>query len=92
MFDKIKQLYELKKQADVLKKELESEVLDIESGDYKVRINGNQKIISLEVPADFDTKKLQEVLNKAIQEAQKAAAKRMQGSLGLGNLQEFLKG
>ena len=92
MFDKIKQLYELKKQADVLKKELESEVLDIESGDYKVRINGNQKIISLEVPADFDTKKLQEVLNKAIQEAQKASSKRMKGSLGLGNLQEFLKG
>lgn len=92
MFDKIKQLYELKKQADTLKKELESEVLDVESGDYKVRINANQKIISLEIPADLDNKKLQDVLNKAIEEAQKVAAKKMQGSLGLSGLQDLFKG
>ena len=45
MFDKLKEMYELKRKADQIKKEMESEVFDVESGDIKVRINGVQKIL-----------------------------------------------
>ncbi|HEX7455849.1 MAG TPA: YbaB/EbfC family nucleoid-associated protein [Candidatus Nanoarchaeia archaeon] len=92
MFDKIKQMYELKRKADQLKKELESEVIDVESGEAKIRINGAQKIIKLEYPADINPEKLKDAINKAMDEAQKVAAKRMQGMMGgLGGLQDLLK-
>ena len=92
MFDKLKQMYELKKQADAMKKELEAEVLEIEHGDVKVRVNGTQKILNLDYPADSDPSKVKDAINKAMDEAQKVAAKKMQGSLGLSGLQDLLKG
>ncbi|MEX0616955.1 MAG: YbaB/EbfC family nucleoid-associated protein [Candidatus Woykebacteria bacterium] len=93
MFDKLKQMYDLKKQADVMKKELEAEVLEVEHGDVKVKLNGAQKILKLEYPADIDPDKLKDAINKAMDEAQKVAAKKMQGMMGgLGGLQDLLKG
>ena len=93
MFDKIKQMYELKRKADQLKKELESDVIDVEAGEVKVRINAAQKILKLDYPADIDPDKLKDAVNKALDEAQKVAAKRMQGMMGgLGGLQDLLKG
>jgi len=92
MFDKLKQMYELKKQADAMKKELEAEVLEIEHGDVKVRVNGTQKILNLDYPADSDPSKVKDAINKAMDEAQKVAAKKMQGSMGLEGLQDLLKG
>ena len=92
MFDKLKQMYELKKQADAMKKELEAEVLEIEHGDVKVRVNGTQKILNLDYPEDSDPSKVKDAINKAMDEAQKVAAKKMQGSLGLSGLQDLLKG
>ena len=92
MFDKLKQMYELKKQADAMKKELEAEVLEIEHGDVKVKVNGAQKILNLEFPQDSDPSKVKDAINKAMDEAQKVAAKKMQGSLGLSGLQDLLKG
>ena len=92
MFDKLKQMYELKKQADAMKKELEAEVLEIEHGDVKVKVNGAQKILNLDYPADSDPSKVKDAINKAMDEAQKVAAKKMQGSMGLEGLQDLLKG
>lgn len=92
MLDKLKQMYELKRKADQLKKELEAEVLDVEAGEAKIRINGAQKIIKLEYPADINPDKLKDAINKAMDEAQKVAAKRMQGMMGgMGGLQDMLK-
>lgn len=93
MFDKVKQLYELKKQADQLKKELEKEIIEVENSGYKVKINANVKILEIETPSEIDNSKLRDVLNKAIEEVQKEAAKKMQGMMGgLGGLQDLLKG
>jgi DNA-binding protein YbaB len=92
MFDKLKQMYELKRKADALKKELEAEVIDVEAGEAKIRINGAQKIIKLEYPADISPDKLKDAINKAMDESQKVAAKRMQGMMGgMGGLQDMLK-
>lgn len=93
MFDKLKQMYELKRKADALKHELEAEVIDVESGEVKVRINAAQKILKLDYPADINPDKLKDAVNKSLDEAQKLAAKRMQGMMGgLGGLQDMLKG
>lgn len=92
MFDKLKQMYELKKQADAMKKELESEVIEVEHGNAKVKVNGAQKILRLEYPEDIDPEKLKDAINKALEESQKVAAKKMQGSMGLSGLQDLLKG
>ena len=92
MFDKLKQMYDLKRKADALKKELELEVIDVETGGVRVRINAAQKIQRLEYQADVSPDKLKEAINKALDEAQKVAAKQMQGMMGgLGGLQDLLK-
>jgi len=93
MFDKLKEMYELKRKADQLKKEMEAEVFDVESGDIKVRINGVQKILKLEYPDGTDPDRVKEVINKAFEQSQKEMAKKMQGMMGgLGGLQDLLKG
>ena len=93
MFDKLKEMYELKRKADQLKKEMEAEVFDVESGDVRVRINGVQKILKLEYPEGTDSDKIKEVINKAFEQSQKEMAKKMQGMMGgLGGLSDLLKG
>ena len=93
MFDKLKEMYELKRKADQLKKEMEAEVFDVESGDVIVRINGVQKILKLEYPDGTDPDRVKEVINKAFEQSQKEMAKKMQGMMGgLGGLSDLLKG
>ena len=92
MFDKMKQLYELKKQADKMKKELEAEIIEVQHGDVKVKVNAAQKILNLDFPSDTAPDKLRDAVNKANEEAQKIAAKKMQGMMGgMGGLSDLLK-
>ena len=93
MLDRLKQLYELKKQADQMKRELEDEVLEVEHGDVVVKLNAAQKILNLTYPDGTSADKIKDAVNKAMDEAQKIAAKKMQGMMGgLGGLQDLLKG
>ena len=93
MFDKLKQMYDLKRKADAVKKELESEIIDVEVGGVKVRINGAQKIQKIEYSDSVDPNKLKDAINKALDESQKVAAKRMQGMMGgMSGLQDILRG
>ena len=93
MFDKLKQMYELKRKADQVKKELEAEVIEVEMGGIKIRVNGAQKVQKIELPSDIDPNKLKDAINKAMDEAQKVAAKKMQGMMGgMEGLQDLLKG
>ncbi|OGY25271.1 MAG: hypothetical protein A2Z11_02795 [Candidatus Woykebacteria bacterium RBG_16_43_9] len=86
-------MYDLKRKADAVKKELESEIIDVEVGGVKVRINGAQKIQKIEYSDSVDPNKLKDAINKALDESQKVAAKRMQGMMGgLSGLQDLLKG
>lgn len=93
MFDKLKQMYELKRKADQVKKELEAEVIEVETGGVKIRVNGAQKVQKIELPEDINPDKLKDAINKAMDEAQKVAAKKMQGMMGgMEGLQDLLKG
>ncbi len=92
MFDKLKQMYELKKQADQMKKQLEAEVIEVDHGGVKVKVNGAQKILRLDYPSDIDPDRLKDAINKAMDEAQKVAAKKMQGMMGISGMSDLLKG
>lgn len=93
MFDQVKELYQLKKQADEMKKVLEKEVIEVESGDMKVIITADQKIRSIKLGASVDENSLKEIINKALEESQKVAAKKMQDMMGgVGGIANMLKG
>ena len=82
MFDKAKQLYDLKKQADQLKRELEKEVIEVERNKVKVVISADMKVHSMEYPEGTSNEDLVKVINEAIDEIQKIAAKKMQSQMG----------
>lgn len=86
MFDKMKQLMEMKKQADRLKKELDAISIDVqEVPGIKIVITGSQEFRSIEVDEALLTpekkKKLEadilRSLNAAVKKVQQAAAQKM---------------
>lgn len=92
MFDKLKKMYDLKKQADALKKELQSEIVEVEAGDIKIKVSADQRIQDISLGENVDPKALKDVINKALEESQKIAAEKMKGMMGgLGNLSDLLK-
>ncbi len=93
MFSKLKQIKELRDQAKRLQDELGQETVN---GDWHHKINmvmdGNQKIVSIDIEPellDNDKKEelekgLKECFNETVKKAQMAAARRMQGMGGMG--------
>ena len=90
MFDKMKQLMEMKKQADEIKRELDA--CQIESNDVrgiKIKINGSQNIQSIEIDenllkAENKTRfeaDLARSFNAAIKKSQTVVAQKMKHML-----------
>lgn len=86
MFDKMKQLMEMKKQADRIKKELDAESVETQDvRGIKVVINGSQKFQSIEIDESFLNapgkarleKDLLQSMNAAIKASQNIAARKM---------------
>ena len=90
MFDKMKQLMDMKKQADRLKKELDAVTLDItEVMGIKIAITGAQEIRSIEIDEMFlspaNKKRLESdlmrSLNAATKKVQQVAAQKMMAAM-----------
>jgi len=84
MFDKFKQIGELKKMRDEamrIQKELAAEKVEINEGNIKIIIAGDQKIQELEINGESQNR-LIEVLNKAIKRSQEIAARKVQQMSG----------
>ncbi len=84
MFDKFKQMAELKKMRDEalkIQRELAAEKIELEENGIKVVVSGDQKIQSLEVQGEAQNN-LIEVLNKALKRSQEVAAKKVQQMSG----------
>jgi DNA-binding protein YbaB len=84
MFDKVRQLGELKKmrdQAMQIQKDLDTEVLEVEKHGVIVRISLAQKVRSI-ATNDKSDDDIVDTVNEAIKKSQEAAAKRMQGMMG----------
>ena len=86
MFDKMKNLMELKKQADLIKKELDHATAEVNTVDgIKIVVNGAQKFQSLEIDEalvrEGNKQQLEadllRSLNAAIKESQVLAAQKM---------------
>lgn len=94
MFDKVKQLYQLQKQAKQIKDELANIHIEAEEkiGDYVVvvTVNGEMQTVATKIPVELmETKyvdKLGEAItkaaNKAIKKAQEIAAEKMKAVMG----------
>lgn len=93
MFDKVKQLGELKKmrdQAMAVQKKLASQSITVDEDNIKIVITGDQKIQELEINGAQNAL-LVEKLNKALKKSQEMAAKQLQEmSGGLGGLMKGL--
>lgn len=89
MFDKLKQgrdLLKLRQQAKKLQSDLE-QISHVEEEDgVRVVVSGTQNLIKLEIDGE-DKEKIVRVINKAMKEVQKKAAKKMmEEGGGLGGL------
>lgn len=84
MFDKFKQLADLKKMRDEamkLKRQLAAEVVVVEEKDIKVVMRGDQIVKSVIIEGEQQNR-LVDVLNKAIKKSQQQAAKKLQEMSG----------
>lgn len=86
MFDKMKDLMAMKKQADQIKRQLDAERVDVETGNgIKLVVNGSQNFLSVQISEDLlsadkksklETEMLKSV-NQAIAKSQQVAAQKM---------------
>lgn len=92
MFDKVKQLGQLKKmrdQAMAIQKQLGQEEIVIEEDNIKIVITGDQKLKSLEIDG-LTNERVLELINKAIKKSQEVAARKLAEMSG--GLSGLLKG
>ena len=92
MFDQMKQLMEMKRQAERIKRELEALTLEVNAvPGIKIVINGAQDFKSIEIDAGlldqnkknaFESNLLRSV-NAAVKKSQETAARKMQETTGL---------
>lgn len=92
MFDKVKQLGQLKKmrdQAMAIQKQLAQEEMVIEEDNIRIVITGDQKLKSLEIDG-LTNERVLELINKAIKKSQEVAARKLAEMSG--GLSGLLKG
>jgi len=91
MLDQAKKLWEMKKQADILKKELEATIIEVsESRGIKVVINGAQVFQSIDIEEGLlntgNKNRIQmdllKNLNTAVKRSQQSAANKMKNMPG----------
>lgn len=85
MFDKLKMM----KQAYELQKKMQGIIIEHESNGFKIKINGKQEILNIElIDSSLLEKKsnleyaIKESINSAMQKVQKETAMQMQSDLG----------
>lgn len=81
MFDKIKQLKQMRDQAMAVQKQLAAEEIVVERGTVRIMISGDQKIKELTVQG-VSSQEVVSALNEAIKKSQELAAKKLQEMSG----------
>lgn len=77
----LRDMNQLRQQAQVLQKALEEEKIEVVRGDVRVVVSGNQKIEILEI-SGRQWENVKETINEAIQQAQQKAAGKLAGMFG----------
>ena len=92
MFDKLKQLKQMRDQAMTIQKQLAQEEIVVERGPIRIVISGDQKIKEFTVQG-VSSQEAVDALNEAIKKSQELAAKKLQEmSGGLSGLMGGLGG
>ncbi|MBI2010014.1 MAG: YbaB/EbfC family nucleoid-associated protein [Candidatus Chisholmbacteria bacterium] len=92
MFDKLKQLKQMRDQALKIQQQLQAEEIVVERGNVRVVISGDQKIKELSV-GGISSDEVINALNDAIKQSQQLAAKKLQEmSGGLTGMMQGLGG
>ncbi len=84
MFDKVKQLGELKRMRDEamrIQKQLAAETIEVNEGGIRIVISGDQQVKELEINEESN-EELVRVLNSALKQSQKVAARKVQEMSG----------
>ncbi len=84
MFDKVKQLGELKRMRDEamrIQKQLATETIEVNEGGIRIVISGDQQVKELEINEESN-EELVRVLNSALKQSQKVAARKVQEMSG----------
>ena len=84
MFNKLKQFKELRSQAQTLKEMLSSEQITVENQGVRLVMDGNQKIISLSLPAELNKEQLErqipELFDQALKQVPRLMVQKIQAS------------
>lgn len=81
---KMKDLYQLKRRADVLKKRMERITVEVEERGVVIVMRGDQRVEQVLVDGEQDDR-LKKAFNRAVGDSQKKVAKKLRGELsGLG--------
>ena len=81
MFDKLKQLKQMRDQAMAIQKQLAQEEIVVERGVVRVVISGDQKIKDLTVQG-VNSQEVINAINEAVKKSQELAAKKLQEMSG----------
>jgi len=89
MFNKLKQLKDLRDQAKTMQNALSGESATEEKNGVKITINGNLEILEVKITSDLSREALEKAVmnctNDAIKKIQKSIARKMQEMGGLSN-------
>lgn len=94
MFNKIKALKDLRSQAKDMQKKLDAIEVTGSSKDVIIKVNGNQQILSVEIPDQLlsDKTKLEGAIKDAMNEANKALQKQLASRMkDMGDFSEMMK-
>lgn len=80
MFGQLKELNELRRQGQQLKKEMEKISVEVREKEVKIVMRGDQQVESIEVEGT-ERDDLKKAFNKAVKESQKKVAKKLSGAL-----------
>ncbi|MEA1963384.1 MAG: YbaB/EbfC family nucleoid-associated protein [Patescibacteria group bacterium] len=91
MFNKLKQVKDLRSQAKTMQNTLADEAITLEKNGVSLEMNGNMEIQKININNDLSKEKLEDILkslfNDAVKKTQRVMAKKMQemgGFPGLG--------
>jgi DNA-binding protein YbaB len=83
MFDKLKQVREMQKQAKEVQKTLADEIITATNGDVEIKLDGNMEVKSVNIQnienKESLEKDLKNAVNDGIKKAQKVMAQKMMG-------------
>ena len=94
MFNKLKQIKDLRSQAKTMQNALAEEIINVDHKGVVIKINGNMEVLSINISEQAKSNlesNLKDSFNEAIKKTQMAMAKKMQSMGGMPGLSDLLK-